>query len=83
MMARNSAALMKRNAVTTVMNHLVLQLFLELHAAGNTLLLVTHEASIAAQCPRAIRMSDGRIVADGAGLHVAAELTTLGAAAAP
>ena len=51
----------------------ILQLFLELHAAGNTLMLVTHEPSIAAQCPRAIRMSDGRIVADGAGPVVATE----------
>jgi putative ABC transport system ATP-binding protein len=60
----------------------ILELFRALHAAGNTLLLVTHEPTIAAQCPRAIRMSDGRIVADGAGLHVAAELQ-LGAAASP
>jgi putative ABC transport system ATP-binding protein len=60
----------------------ILQLFLALHAAGNTLVLVTHEPAIAGQCPRAIRMSDGRIVADGAGHHVAAELT-LGAAATP
>jgi putative ABC transport system ATP-binding protein len=59
----------------------ILQLFLELHAAGNTLVLVTHEPTIAAQCPRAIRMSDGRIVSDGPGRHVAAELT-IGAAAA-
>ena len=58
----------------------ILQLFLELHEAGNTLVLVTHEPTIAAQCPRAIRMSDGRIVSDGPGLHVAAELTA-GAAA--
>ncbi|HEU0035678.1 MAG TPA: ABC transporter ATP-binding protein [Kofleriaceae bacterium] len=53
----------------------ILQLFAELHAGGNTLLLVTHEPSIAAQCPRAIRVSDGRIVADGPGPQVAAELT--------
>ena len=53
----------------------ILQLFMELHAGGNTLILVTHEPSIAAQCPRAIRMSDGRIISDGAGQHVAAELT--------
>jgi len=59
----------------------ILQLFLELHAGGNTLILVTHEPSIAAQCPRAIRMSDGRIISDGAGQHVAAELT-LGAVGA-
>ena len=59
----------------------ILQLFLDLHRAGNTLVLVTHEPTIAAQCPRAIRMSDGRIVADGPGPQVAAELG-LGAAAA-
>jgi putative ABC transport system ATP-binding protein len=53
----------------------ILKLFHELHAAGNTLVLVTHEPTIAAQCPRAIRMSDGRIVSDGPGPHVAAELT--------
>jgi putative ABC transport system ATP-binding protein len=58
----------------------ILQLFNDLHAAGNTLILVTHEPAIAAQCPRAIRMSDGKIVADGLGRQVAAE-STLGAAA--
>jgi putative ABC transport system ATP-binding protein len=58
----------------------ILQLFLELHAAGNTLVLVTHEPTIAAQCPRAIRMSDGRIVSDGPGLHVMSEVA-VGAAA--
>jgi putative ABC transport system ATP-binding protein len=50
----------------------ILQLFNELHTAGNTLILVTHEPAIAAQCPRAIRMSDGSIVADGPGRQVAA-----------
>ncbi len=51
----------------------ILQLFLELHAAGNTLLLVTHEPSIAAQCPRAIRISDGVIVHDGPGAQAFAQ----------
>jgi putative ABC transport system ATP-binding protein len=50
----------------------ILELFQRLHGAGNTLILVTHEMSIAAQCPRAIRMSDGRIVDDGPGQRVAA-----------
>jgi len=59
----------------------ILQLFMELHAGGNTLILVTHEPAIAAQCPRAIRMSDGRIISDGAGQHVAAELTLSAAVA--
>jgi putative ABC transport system ATP-binding protein len=60
----------------------ILELFAKLHAAGNTLILVTHEIAIAAQCPRAIRMSDGRIVDDGPGRRVAAE-STLAVAAAP
>jgi putative ABC transport system ATP-binding protein len=50
----------------------ILGLFHELHAAGNTIILVTHEAAIAAQCPRAIRLSDGRIIDDGPGARVAA-----------
>src|SRR3990167_5945761 len=49
----------------------ILALFSELHAAGNTILLVTHEPTIAAGCPRAIRLSDGRIVDDGPGARVA------------
>jgi putative ABC transport system ATP-binding protein len=50
----------------------ILRLFGELHAAGNTIILVTHEAGIAAQCPRAIRLSDGRVIDDGPGSRVAA-----------
>jgi putative ABC transport system ATP-binding protein len=49
----------------------ILTLFRELHAAGHTVILVTHEAGIAAQCPRAIRLHDGSIVADGPGTEVA------------
>ncbi|HJZ86130.1 MAG TPA: ABC transporter ATP-binding protein [Polyangia bacterium] len=49
----------------------ILALFAELHAAGNTIVLVTHEPAIAAQCPRAIRISDGRIIDDGPGPRVA------------
>ena len=56
----------------------ILELFRELHAAGNTLILVTHEPSIAAQCPRALRMSDGKIVADGAGARVVADTAVAG-----
>jgi putative ABC transport system ATP-binding protein len=43
----------------------ILELFSALHAAGNTIVLVTHEPAIAAKCERAIRLSDGRIVTDG------------------
>ena len=49
----------------------ILDLFDELHAQGNTIIIVTHEPAIAAQCPRAIRMLDGVIVADGPGAEVA------------
>jgi putative ABC transport system ATP-binding protein len=45
-------------------------LFHRLHAEGNTILIVTHEPKIAARCPRAIRIADGRIVADGPGATV-------------
>ncbi len=40
----------------------VMQLFLELHTAGTTLLMVTHEASLATQAQRMVRMLDGRIL---------------------
>src|SRR5262249_30259961 len=56
----------------------ILALFAELHAAGNTILLVTHEPVIAAQCPRAIRLSDGLVVEDGPGTRVAAAYPGIG-----
>jgi len=40
----------------------VLELFVSLNAAGRTIILVTHEADIAARCRRQIHMRDGRIV---------------------
>jgi putative ABC transport system ATP-binding protein len=43
----------------------VMALFEQLHAAGNTIVIVTHEAAIAARCPRAITIFDGKIVHDG------------------
>jgi len=49
----------------------IVRLFEELHRAGNTLVLVTHEPKLAARCPRAIRLTDGQIVADGPGREVA------------
>ena len=42
----------------------IMALFHALHAEGNTILIVTHESAIAEQCPRAIRMFDGKVVAD-------------------
>jgi putative ABC transport system ATP-binding protein len=49
----------------------IVRLFEQLHQAGNTLVLVTHEPKLAARCPRAIRLSDGQVVADGPGREVA------------
>ena len=49
----------------------IMALFHRLHAEGNTIMIVTHEPSIAARCQRAIRIADGRIVADGPGPDVA------------
>ena len=40
----------------------LIALFEELHAQGQTVLLVTHDAQIAAHAERTIRMRDGRVV---------------------
>ena len=48
----------------------IVRLFGELHRAGHTILLVTHEPKIAARCPRAVRLSDGHVVSDGPGDEV-------------
>ncbi|HEY1417294.1 MAG TPA: ABC transporter ATP-binding protein, partial [Myxococcaceae bacterium] len=40
----------------------IIGLFEQLHRAGHTICLVTHEPTLAARCPRAIRISDGVIV---------------------
>jgi putative ABC transport system ATP-binding protein len=43
----------------------VLALFDELHAAGRTVVVITHEPDVAARAGRVIRMHDGRVVDDG------------------
>ena len=40
----------------------VMRLFHELHEAGNTIVLITHDAKIATQTPRAIHIHDGRVL---------------------
>ena len=52
----------------------VLELLLSLNAEGATLVTVTHDLSIARALTRAIRMKDGRIVADGDASSVVAEM---------
>jgi putative ABC transport system ATP-binding protein len=54
----------------------LLALLEELHTAGSTIVVITHDERIAARMPRRVEMLDGRIVADTA--H-----TALGAGARP
>jgi putative ABC transport system ATP-binding protein len=42
----------------------IMALFDELHAEGQTIILVTHEQEIADHCQRTVRMSDGKVMAD-------------------
>ena len=42
----------------------ILSLFAELHAAGNTIVMVTHDSKVAANAHRTIRLLDGRIESD-------------------
>jgi putative ABC transport system ATP-binding protein len=42
----------------------ILALFDELHKQGQTIVLVTHEASVAKHASRVVRMSDGKILSD-------------------
>jgi len=50
----------------------IVRLFGELNARGHTIILVTHEPRLAARCPRAIKLMDGRVLGDGPGAEVAA-----------
>ena len=43
----------------------VLTMLQKLHDAGNTIVLITHDNSIAVQAQRIIRLEDGRVVYDG------------------
>jgi len=42
----------------------IMELFDELNAAGNTLIVVTHEEDIAARARRVVRLLDGKVVVD-------------------
>lgn len=42
----------------------IMQLFDELHAEGQTIIMVTHEPDIAAHCERVIRLEDGEVAED-------------------
>jgi len=51
-------------ALDTASGREVLRLLHELHAEGHTVLLITHDAGVAAQAQRIIDVADGRIVSD-------------------
>jgi len=44
--------------------HEIMNVFDQLHAAGRTVVMVTHEDDIAARAARIVRLQDGRIVDD-------------------
>ena len=44
----------------------IMELIRELNAAGATILMITHDAGLADQLPRQIRVLDGRVVSDSA-----------------
>jgi putative ABC transport system ATP-binding protein len=50
-------------ALDSKTGHEVLELFSELHRQGNTILIVTHDLSIAALASRQIEIHDGRVAA--------------------
>jgi putative ABC transport system ATP-binding protein len=45
----------------------VVALLRELHAAGTTVAVITHDLQIAAGLPRQVEMRDGRVIHDSAG----------------
>ncbi len=51
-------------ALDTASGKEVMRILLELHAAGHTVILVTHDPKVAAHAERIIEVSDGQIVSD-------------------
>ncbi|MCJ8347827.1 ABC transporter ATP-binding protein [bacterium] len=45
-------------------SHGIMELFHQLHRLGQTIILVTHDQEIAAQCKRSIQFQDGEIIYD-------------------
>lgn len=51
-------------ALDQASGHEVMQILKELHADGHTIILVTHDAKVAAEAERVLEITDGRIVRD-------------------
>jgi putative ABC transport system ATP-binding protein len=52
-------------ALDSVTSNEVMDVLREVNSTGITVIIVTHEADIAARCDRTIRLNDGRIIEDG------------------
>lgn len=52
----------------------IMAMFADLHSAGNTIILVTHDAEVASHARRSVTIRDGRIIGDS--LHAATATTT-------
>lgn len=50
----------------------IMELFAELNAEGNTILIITHDPTVAKQTKRIIHLLDGQIIKDTAGDGVSA-----------
>jgi putative ABC transport system ATP-binding protein len=59
-------------ALDTVSSGEVLGIFSHLNEQGRTIILITHEQSVAAHAHRVVRISDGAIIADERGEHAGA-----------
>ena len=59
-------------ALDTVSSGEVLSIFDRLNEQGRTIILITHEQSVAAHADRVVRISDGTIIADERGEHAGA-----------
>ena len=67
----------------------ILALFRQLHAEGQTIVIVTHEDEVAAHCQRVVRLRDGRVLSDlaieqdVAGRHLESVRAAVAATATP
>jgi putative ABC transport system ATP-binding protein len=48
----------------TATGEAILDIFRELHLAGTTILIITHDRDVAAAAPRRVEIRDGQIVSD-------------------
>jgi putative ABC transport system ATP-binding protein len=65
-------------ALDSVGGQEVIELLSRLHAAGQTIILVTHDANVANAADTVLRMRDGRIVSDGDADTDGDAVTTIG-----